>query len=132
MQNRLLKGSRGPGILFVLILLLGNCAKESASSNYAEQADCTGIDAQANSYTNSIKAILDAQCATSGCHDAFSQSESIDLSNYASAKSAFENRACLCSIHHGAGCTPMPEGRAKLSDATIQKIDCWVKNGYQQ
>lgn len=118
-------------LIITLIGLLGNCAKDN-STDYLEQADCTGIDASANTYTNSIKAILDAQCATSGCHDALTQSENINLTTFASSKSAFQNTNCLCSIHHGSGCKPMPDGSAQLSDAVIQKIDCWAKNGYQQ
>lgn len=108
------------------------CKKESDSSQYLSDAVCTGIDATANSYTNSIKAILDSQCATSGCHDAATAEEGINLSTYASAKSAFQNEECLCAIHHGNGCEAMPYQQSKLEDALIQKIDCWAKNGYQQ
>lgn len=119
-------------MVILLVSFLGNCAKDSSTGTYTDQADCTGIDATANTYTQAIKAILDVQCTNSGCHDALSRSEGIDLSTYAASKSAFDTRNCLCSIHHGSGCKPMPEGGYKLSDAVIQKIDCWVKNGYKE
>lgn len=116
----------------VFILTVISCVKDTTNSDYLDNADCSGIDTDANTYTKSIKAILDTHCATSGCHDAFAQSEGVDLSDYANAKNGFENQDCLCSIHHGSGCTPMPEGASKLSDAIIQKLDCWAKNGYLQ
>ncbi len=128
MSRNLLKYS----LILIAIAVFGNCAKDNSTGSYADQADCTGIDAATNTYTKSVKAILDAQCATAGCHDAFSRTENIDLSTYATAKSAFQNVDCLCSLHHGSGCKPMPDGGAKLSDAVIQKIDCWVKNGYAE
>ncbi len=120
------------GLFIILaVLFFGNCSKDNSSGSYVDQADCTGIDAATNTYTKSIKAILDAHCANSGCHDAFSRSRNIDLSTYASSKSVFENTDAFCSIHWN-GCNPMPQGSAKLSDAILQKIDCWAKNGYAQ
>jgi hypothetical protein len=118
--------------LFSLPFILGDCNKEDSNSQYLENADCSAVDVSNNTYTKSIKSILDKSCATSGCHDAKSKEDGIDLSTYSSSKSAFENSDCLCSIHHGSGCDPMPRGSAKLSDATIQLIDCWVKNGYSE
>jgi hypothetical protein len=118
-------------LLAIVLAVTPACEKNGTSStNYLDQADCTGVDIAQNSYELAIKDILDTRCATSGCHDAGSQSDGIDLSTYAKAKSAFQNKDCLCAIHHGSDCKPMPQGSSKLSDATIQKIDCWAKNGY--
>jgi hypothetical protein len=115
-----------------LLAFVPACEKNTPnnSNTYLDQADCTGVDIAGNSYDNEIKAILDSQCATAGCHDALTKSEGIDLSTYAKAKTAFQNQACLCTIHHGPECRPMPQDGAKLSDAVIKKIDCWAKNGY--
>lgn len=117
---------------FILALTALACNKDSSSSDYLDQADCSGIDASTNTYSLSIKTILNNNCATSGCHNAATTAEGIDLSSYSAAKDAFERTECLCSIHHGSGCKPMPDGGGKLSDALIQKIDCWAKNGYAQ
>lgn len=119
-------------LAFILLLATFACVKDSSNSTYLDNADCSGVDAANNTYTKSVKEILDAHCATSGCHDAFAQEKGVDLSSYAGAKNGFENQDCLCSIHHGAGCEPMPQGASKLDDATIQKLDCWAKNGYAQ
>ncbi len=118
--------------VFIAVFILSNCNKEDSNSQYLDNADCSTVDATNNTYTKEIKRILDNSCATSGCHDAKSKEDGIDLSTYANSKSAFENKDCLCTIHHGSGCDPMPRGSAKLSDATIQLIDCWVKNGYKE
>ncbi len=117
---------------FFIALVALACNKDSASSDYLDQADCTGIDASTNTYNLSIKAILNNNCATSGCHDASTSAEGIDLSSYSAAKDAFNRTECLCSIHHGSGCTPMPQDKPQLSDSDINKIDCWVKNGYAE
>lgn len=114
------------GTLFVFV----SCGKDSNKPDYAADADCGSIVTADNTYTNSIKAILDASCATAGCHNQFSASEGIDFSDYAKSKTAFQNKEVLCSIHHGSGCTPMPENADQLSASVINKIDCWVKNGY--
>ncbi|MBL7828129.1 MAG: hypothetical protein JNJ57_15975 [Saprospiraceae bacterium] len=118
---------------FGVFLLISACEKTTPNNNnYLDQADCTGIDANTNTYTNTIKAIMDSNCALSGCHGFGSAEANVDLSTYGKTKTAFENTECLCSIHHGDGCTPMPDGGAKLSNLAIQRIDCWAKNGYKE
>lgn len=113
-------------------LFVAACGKDDDKVDYTADADCTAIVTADNSYTNSIKAIMDGSCALSGCHSADNPSENVDLSDYAGTKKAFESQDALCTIHHGSGCTPMPDGSPKLSDAVINKIDCWAKNGYVQ
>lgn len=116
---------------FVLIMALFACEKGTTNNNnYLDQADCTGVDIATNSYSNTIKDILDNNCASSGCHDAVTKESGIDLSTYGKAKTAFETTDCLCTIHHGSGCEPMPKGSAQLSAGVIKLIDCWAKNGY--
>ncbi|MCF8243735.1 MAG: hypothetical protein K9J37_02540 [Saprospiraceae bacterium] len=115
-----------------LIFAVASCKKDSNNPDYAANADCTAIVTADNTYTNSIKAILNTGCASAGCHDAISVSSGVDLSNYANSKNVFQNNNALCAIHHGSGCKPMPNGSPKLSDATINKLDCWAKNGYAE
>ena len=117
--------------IFSLTLLLAvSCGKDSTTVDYTANADCSAIVSADNTYTNGIKAIIDGNCATAGCHNAATASEGIDMSDYAKTKNVFKNKDALCTIHHGSGCKAMPDGLPKLSDATINMIDCWVKNGY--
>lgn len=120
-------------ILCLLILFPGwsGCKKNDDNPDYLN-VDCTGIDANQNTYNLSIKAILDVTCALSGCHDAATQSMGVNLSTYAGAKTAFESNKALCAINHGSGCQPMPKNGAKLPVGVINILSCWAKNGYKQ
>jgi hypothetical protein len=121
--------------LFTLALAatVTSCGKDDDSTvDYASQANCSSLPAAATTYSAVVKPILDQACATAGCHDAITASESIDLSDYAKSKNAFEKKDVLCSIHHGSGCDPMPKGLDQLDATTINKLDCWVKNDYPQ
>jgi hypothetical protein len=111
-------------LIFITII---SCAKDT--TDYAGIAVCSST---IPTYTNSVATILNTNCALSGCHNS-SARKGIDLSNYNLASSQFKsNSNNLISIHHGSGVANMPQDRAKLSDADINKIDCWVKNGCPQ
>lgn len=117
----------GPLAAFFFALAVAGCKKESS-----EPTNCDGIDASANTYNNAIATILTTNCAVSGCHDAVTVQNGLNFTTYATSKSAFQTADVLCAINHDAGCEPMPQNAAKLSDATIQKIECWVENGYRE
>ncbi|MBI5914140.1 MAG: hypothetical protein HY842_02090 [Bacteroidetes bacterium] len=114
-----------------LLLAIG-CGKDDTNPDYAANADCSAIVTADNTYTNSIKTILDTNCALSGCHNAATATNGVNLSDYASAKQTFETKDVLCAVHHGSGCPPMPKGGAQLANNLINQIDCWVKNGYAE
>lgn len=115
-----------------LALAWAGCKKDDNKRDYLAEADCTQIDPIANTYTFAVKAVLDAGCATGGCHDAATKSNGVDLSTYAAAKASFETQDVLCAINHGEGCEPMPKGGAKLPQVTLNVLACWAKNGYPQ
>ncbi|MCC6459575.1 MAG: hypothetical protein IT260_03825 [Saprospiraceae bacterium] len=118
--------------LFLVILGLGWAGCGSKDENWLDKANCTGIDAANNTYNLSVKNILNVTCAISGCHDAATQSNGVNLSTYAGARAAFEDGAALCAINHGSDCEHMPKNGSKLSDATINTLACWAKNGYKE
>lgn len=88
--------------------------------------DCTGLSP---TYTTDIKAILDSSCAKSGCHDAASKQNGINLSAYGPASSESHNDRFLGSIQHKKGYKAMPESAGKLSKDNIDLLTCWVQNG---
>ncbi len=104
-------------LAFVTIAFVG-CDK------YQKGYDCTG---NIPTYNNDIKAIYDANCATSGCHNSQYHSSGIDLSNYSGAASA-NNDAILGSVEHDEGYSAMPKNAGKLTDTQIKKIYCWMQN----
>lgn len=124
-------------VLFCAVVLLftavASCKKsDKTNPDYAASANCSGLTDSLNRYTNSIKSILDTRCAASGCHGNGSAESGVSVSTYANAKSAFQNKNALCAVHHGNGCQPMPQGGSQLSDAELNKLDCWAQHGYKQ
>lgn len=110
-----------------LFLLLNACEKEDDASKYTDAATCTG---DVPTYSKDVKTIIDDNCAYSGCHSASSKAGKISLEGYSAASDEFLNGESLCTIYHD--CKPMPQGSAKLDDATIQLLTCWVKNDCPQ
>jgi hypothetical protein len=121
--------------LFSLYLVFNACKKETpaetgkANSVYTNAADCTGLTP---TYSKDIKPILDAKCATSGCHSAVNPPHGLNLTTYEVTKRDFDVHAFICSITQDAGCSKMPNNGTKLADADIKKITCWAKNGFAQ
>lgn len=115
--------------IIIAISLLSAIAACTKTTDYAANAVCNGT----STYSGQTAAILNANCATGGCHNAATKKAGIDLSTYAAASDQFKNnKKNLISIHHGSGAEAMPQGSAKLSDANINLLDCWVKNGCPQ
>ncbi len=118
--------------LVFTVLACGKDDDGGSGVDYASQANCSSLPAAVTSYELVVKPILDNSCAIGGCHDATTAAEGIDLTEYGKSKNAFENKQVLCSVHHGDGCVAMPQGTSKLDDATINVLDCWVKNDYPE
>ena len=90
-------------------------------------------DSVAATYDKDIKSVVDANCATSGCHeDKGSAPKGIRLATYAQVKAAGETGKFLKTIKHEAGVAAMPVGKPKLDDNTIKVIECWIDGGYKE
>lgn len=105
-----------------LFAALVGCSKEATPIQY----DCTGLTP---TYTANVKSILDTHCAYAGCHGGSNPQKGIDLSTYTKAKDESLNGSVVGSIQHLKGYDPMPDGSAKLDEATIKLVSCWVQNG---
>jgi len=104
------------------LFLLVSCNKEDTP----DTVDCTGLTP---TYTSDIKTILDASCAKSGCHDATSMANNINLSTYTSARNVSQGNRFLGAVQHKSGFMPMPQDGPKLSQDKIDLLTCWVQNG---
>jgi len=91
--------------------------------------DCDGITP---TYTADVKPILDASCAKSGCHDAITVQNGVNLSTYATASTVSQEERFLGVIHHRDGFPAMPFDGPKLPQAQLQILSCWVQNGSPQ
>lgn len=107
-------------------LLLASCNKDTK----IPEPDCSV--AGSPSYTGSVKALLDAKCATSGCHNASTKANGMDFSTYPAAKSHAAHDSFSGALLHAKGFTPMPNSVTKLSDSEINLLRCWVKSGSKE
>jgi hypothetical protein len=79
-------------------------------------------------YKSNIKGLVDMHCAKS-CHSANRHADGIDLSTYDLLKEEAIKPRFMAAIKHQMIATPMPLKSGKLSDSTIQIIECWIENG---
>lgn len=117
-----MKNAKQSLVLLGIAALLGTAACDVDEITH----DCTAI---APTYTNSIKAIMDSNCAFSGCHSNNSQANGIDLSSYSSVSEEADKKRFRGSIEHVFGRSPMPKNRDQLSEVDRQQIYCWIQSG---
>lgn len=79
------------------------------------------------SYSGTIIPILERECYT--CHDALTQNGGINLEGYNLVLTQVQNGQFLGSIRHEVGFSAMPDGRPKLDNCTISKIEKWIDEG---
>lgn len=109
---------------FSLCFLVLSCEKDE--DDILASFDCTNVEP---TYDLEIKAILNSECATSGCHNSSSQAGGINLSNYISAETESEKARFLGTINHLSDYAAMPRNGNKLSEEQIKLLTCWVDNG---
>lgn len=115
MQKFLLLGA------FVLTMTFIQCKHDTLVT-----VPCSG---PTPTYTAMVKPVMDLHCATAGCHSALSKKGGFDLSSHAGTVEAAADEAFIGSMEHNPDFPAMPQGAAKLDEATIEKIACWTKNG---
>lgn len=101
-------------------------AEKPLASDAATRMNCSTT----GSYRMQVKGIIDRNCA-GGCHSAAKQAGGIDLSTYESLKSEAGKPRFLGALKHSDLYSPMPKKSPKLSDSTINTIECWIINGMQ-
>lgn len=114
-------------VIILFLSFYNSCTKDKTPP----PPDCDLTDTL-NTYTNSVKEIMDISCATAGCHDAITAYSGIRLDTYDATVDATKNHAkFFCVIEHS--CTPyMPNAGDKLADSLINKIQAWKANCYAQ
>lgn len=111
------------------ILLVGVTACSYSNGDPDEAPRPCDVSAQAVTYAGVISPIFDANCrACHGSSVASTRGSGIDLGDYQNL-SRYPVVSLLGSIEHTAGYSPMPKGRAKLSECDIQRIRAWISAG---
>lgn len=115
-------------ILAIALIAFGaiSCYKDNSEDMYPTVNSGT-CDTANVTFAAVIKPIIDAKCATAGCHIG-TAATGYDLSNYTGMEAVANHGQLLPAINH-TGPNPMPEGQAKLDDCTIAKITKWVNDG---
>jgi predicted lipoprotein with Yx(FWY)xxD motif len=90
------------------------------------EAACTTTE---NTYAKLIKPLMDANCATSGCHSGTNPAANANLSTYAVVKAVATSGKLMGVISHSSGFKPMPQGADKLDKCTIAAVKAWVDAG---
>jgi hypothetical protein len=115
---------------FSCLLIIGafsSCKKEkSALPPLPDYVDTL------NTYSRSVKPILDSHCALGGCHTSMDMAGYIILDTYNDAVDAGKNeRKFFCVMDWS--CQPhMPLGSPKLDDSLITAIHAWKANSFKQ
>ena len=107
--------------IFILLILTA-----VVSCKHVVKYDCTGYTP---TYEANVKPILDATCATEGCHGGNDPEEDIDLSTFAGASAASREKSFMGSIQHLPGYHKMPQDAERLTDTQIHLLSCWIENG---
>lgn len=83
-------------------------------------------------YNGRIKAIMDSQCARSGCHTEVEPEADLPLTTYTEVKMAVEDFLILCNIKQTSGCTPMPKNEPPIPACEIAAIEEWQRRGFPE
>jgi uncharacterized membrane protein len=118
-------------LLFLLCFAaLASCKNDSydelypAPSGSADKCDTTK---NKSTFSTNVKAIVDAKCATSGCHNSSSRAAGYDFSSYAGLQSVATSGRL---VQVTAVSKRMPPS-APLTDCELAQVVNWVNNGAQ-
>ena len=98
------------------MLLLSNCKKEENINN----VDCSMVN---SSYSANIKPIINANCISSGCHNA--NSTNGDFTTYNGLKAKADNGSLNNRVVQQKNMPPSQP----LSLDDLEKIKCWINSG---
>lgn len=115
-------------IAFTFMFGLSSCYYDNEAELYST-GSCTDIE---YSYVTRIKAIVDQNCARSGCHAGPSPEAGIGLENYADVKNSAINTNFFCSINWNSGCSQMPKNSSKLDKCSIIALEQWRMLAYPE
>lgn len=115
---------------FVLILIFTTCktARQSEKTAITQPAlDCSTMDV---TYSFDIKPVFETFCFD--CHGDEEEEGGFNFMKISEIKRAAKSGALLGSIKWKRGFSRMPENDPQLDAKTINKIECWIKNGMKE
>jgi hypothetical protein len=116
------------GIVAITALVFANACKSKKKVATNDSKPKSVCESMKVSYTSDIKNIIDQNCGNS-CHSGQKKAGGIELTNYESVKFEASKTRFMGALRHEMPFSPMPKKHPKLSDSTLQVINCWIENG---
>lgn len=117
-----------PMLAGVSLLALGLAA--GCSYSHGEPAPACDVPSENVTYSAVVSPIFDANCRD--CHGTAvyaAKGGGNNFGDYAAINRYFAPAKIIGSIRHDPNADPMPQGRTKLSDCDIQRIEKWIAAG---
>ncbi len=108
----------------MLLLLTASCTKDKVAAIVIDP-NCPDTI----SFAAKIQPLVNANCSTSGCHDANTQASGYNFTSYEGI--APNASIMLSAMRSESGVVPMPQGGPSLPDSLIQQFNCWTGQGKQ-
>ncbi len=109
--------------LFLALTTISSCDKDKTEIEVVVPEDCPDTI----SFSGIVEPMIQANCSTSGCHDAGSASSGYNLEGHGNISANAND--ILNVINHEPGVVAMPYFQPKLSDSIIEQFDCWIAQG---
>ncbi|ASS48877.1 MAG: hypothetical protein A3D31_05935 [Candidatus Fluviicola riflensis] len=114
--------SLGLLVCVTTLTIVESCSKDNVVDYYG-LGNCTDTV----SFAAKIEPLINANCATSGCHDATTAESGYDFTTHQSIADNAEIMYNAMSWQPGTA--PMPDGGDQLTDSLIQQFSCWMSQG---
>lgn len=111
-------------LLLISFLLVYSCDSDDDDDDDFDDIE-TPIEDIDPYYFNTIEPIMNQSCATSGCHDATTKADGIELTSFDKVKDAFVDEDAWDEITSNR----MPVG-STLSQADKDAIEAWIESDY--
>ena len=125
MKNSFLRVSIG--VFIISALVVSSCYQRNAEEFYPSNPSGQNCDTTNVTFSGTVQPIINAKCATSGCHN--DNSTGYNLSTYGGVKAIANSNQLMNSILRNGQSKPMPQGEPKLDDCSLVKIQKWVNDG---
>jgi hypothetical protein len=115
-------------LLLLLLAVFSGCYADNEEDLYPKNPTVT-CDTTDVSYSATIRPIMAASCATSGCHAGNPAPGGYNLETHAGLLTAVNSNRLMGTIRHENGYSAMPKNASKLPDCSINQIASWVAAG---
>lgn len=113
-----------------MLLVASSCYYDNEEELYGG-TPTPACDTATTTFQAVVKPIIDANCATAGCHTDVTKAGNFSLQGYANVKTKIDDGTLIGSIKWEPGYSRMPQGRTQLPECEILKIETWKNKGAQ-